>query len=874
MTEARKPSIRPIHVLLSVTIAVVAIAGCFFVAYGLKLINPGESRARAVRVKNEASVAAAMVGDVVTYVVTVSNGAGRGTMEIVAVSDTLLGDLSAAFPSRLVAGASDRQVFTRTVQPGDPDPLVNTVTVSAAAGGNVVEATSTAEVDLLKPAVHIRAACRPHAAQRGEDVAYSVSVSNVGEVDLESVTVTDSLEGDLSASFPSPLMAGASQGQTFTWTIPSDGVGPLTRTVTVRASAAGEVVSDTAAVVVELLRPSVRVEADVDPVATVRGQTVTYTVTLVNAGPVDLEAITVADSLQGDLSRSFSAALTAGASQREQFAWAIGWDDPLPVSRTVTVRAEGGGEIVSDTVQAVVDSLKPILQVEASVAPTTTLRGGAATYTLTVMNAGELDVGNLRVVDSLMGDVSQAFPRALPPGTFYSRAYTWSSEVDAAGPLIRNATVSGEGAKQVISDTATATLELTGVMVSVNGPDRAQAGERLVANVAISNTSSGGAADLVLDSVTGSDGDLTEEVPDTCRALASGDACSFGYEVIAPPDTDALNTGVEVRYRPEGLSDVVAAAGEHVLTVIPPWERGIGMPAETEVRTVVVCPGDPDVLYAGFGSRGYGVYRSRDAGQSWAPTALAEAQVFGIAVDPVECGTVYAGAWRDGVQKSEDGGRSWTASGEGLGGAFVYSVVVDPANVDILYAGTAERGVYRSEDGGSTWRSWGLAPLTVPDLSVGPDGRVVIAATWGEGVFRRERSEAGWGAWAAINTGIPAVHHDTYAVAMDPEDGRTIFVATAAGGVYRSVDGGGTWEQVLSSPRTAYAVLVEAGDSGVVYAGTAEGVYRSAAGGEPGSWEAYSSGVDGLAVRSLTVGAEDGDYVHLGSADGAWRRPR
>jgi hypothetical protein len=162
----------------------------------------------------------------------------------------------------------------------------------------------------------------------------------------------------------------------------------------------------------------------------------------------------------------------------------------------------------------------------------------------------------------------------------------------------------------------------------------------------------------------------------------------------------------------------------------------------------------------------------------------------------------------------------------------------------------------------------------VPHLSVTPDGQAVYAATWGDGIYRRARSGADWGAWAAVNAAIPSVHHDVYAVAVDPEDRATVFAATSAGGVYRSLDGGGTWDQVLSSPRTAYAVAVEPGGSDLVYAGTDEGVYRSTARGEPGSWQPFNKGLEGLAVRSLALGPRGAEYLHLGSADGAWRRRR
>ena len=870
MTESETSRDGIVRTLAPIGIVLAAIVGLILVAYGLNLVGPQGPRGAAVRIASNPTPASARPGEVVTYVVMISNEAPESAVEVRSVSDTLLGDLSAAFPSRLPANATVEETFTRTVQARDPDPLRNTVTVSVAAGREVIEAAATAEVDVLAPAVRVQAALTPQAAAPGEEIVYSVSLSNVGEAALEPITVTDSVDGDLSSSFPSSLPPGVSQGQAFDWAIPPDASDSLTRTVTVYAGPAGNVVSDTATVALDLTRPAVRVEAAVSPGAAVAGETVTYTISLANAGQVALRAVTVTDSLQGDLTSSFPSSLTVGTLREQTFEWTIQRDDSLPLTRTVTVRAEGAGDVVSDTATAVVDPLKPDLRVETGVMPTTTVRGGAATYTLTVVNAGQLDLRAVRVEDSFLGDVSRAFPNTLPAGTSRSQAYTWSSGPDDAGPLIRSVTVSGEGAGQVVSDTATAALNLAGVMVSLAGPERVGAGDEISVTVTITNTSSVGAPGLVLEAIVNTGRELT--VPEACQTLVEGESCSFSYDLVVPSGADTFATGVEARYRLAGGTQIAEASAEHTLAVVAAWEQGVGMPDGAEVRALAVCPTDRDVFYAGFGSQGDGVYRSGDGGASWEPTTLADedAEVFGIAIDPDECNTVYAGAWRDGVRKSDDGGRTWSAAPAGLDEAFVYSVAVDPTDGDVVYAGTAERGVYRSADEGATWRPWGLDALTVPRLSVASDGRVVFAATWGDGVYRRERSGVGWEAWEAVNSGIADEHRDVYAVAVDPADVFTVFAATASGGVYRTRDGGGAWEQVLPDPGTAYAVAVEPAPGGTVYAGAADGVFRSGAGGDSGSWESFDAGLEGLAVRSLALGPEGA--VHVGTTNGAWRR--
>jgi uncharacterized repeat protein (TIGR01451 family) len=1066
------------------------------IAFGV--FDVGPLRSGAIRLEAAADPSAAKPGDVVTYTVTMYNLEVRDGLEILTVTDSLLGDLSGAFVSTLADGTSDREVFTRAVRLSDPDPLTNTCTVYARGADQVYSDTAAVSVDLLKPTIRVGAGVTPTTAARGETVTYTIDVANVGDVPVEVITVTDSLFGDVTETFSPTLAPRTSQARDFEWTVPSDEADPLERTVTVHAAGVGEVISHTATAWVALLRPAVQVEAAVRPAAAVPGEVVSYTVAVSNVGRIDLEAVRVTDSELGDLSSSFPRTLPAGAAERRTFAWPIPSDAAGSLSRMVTVEAAGAGEETSDS--ASVDLVLAGLQVAAT--GTSWARAGEpVSYTVAITNTsarGTPDLVLERAIDA-RGEITAELPdacRTLASGEVCTFSY---GAVAPAGQdsLANNIEVRyrPEGFDNAVVGAAGHTVQVFQVSVAVeqSGPARSQAGERATYVVRVTNTSSPAAPDLILDAAIDSQGDelsvpaactrlvpgedcsfsydavvpagedplttsvevryrpegftdvvratagysvelfqpsvalavtgdrlsragkvvthrvivtntssadapaLTLEsaadsrgqqltVPGACRSLASSEVCTFSYDVVVPGDEDPLSTRVEVRYSPEGFSnvvsaaddhtveifqpsiaveksgpaeaiegaevtytveiantssedapdlildavadslngdltrggedfaatcpeqlasgerceityaytpgpadprplvntvrveshpfgfpDVIAASAEHTLAVASPWERGTGMPDGAEVRALAVCPADPDVLYAGFGNRGDGVYRSGDAGRSWVRTALddRDAEVFSLAVDPDDCDTVYAGAWRDGVLKSNDGGRTWTPASEGLERAFVYSVAVDPTDGDVLYAGTADRGVYRSDDAGASWQAWGRDGLTVPHLSVASDGRAVYAATWGNGVHRWTRDRRDW---SAVNGGIRVAHHNVYAVAVDPGDASTVFAATASGGVYRTVDGGGTWEQVLSSPATAYAVVVAPGPGQVVCAGTARGVYRSEAAGESQSWEPFNAGLDGMAVRALAV-VSDGP-LHLGSTDGAWRRPR
>jgi hypothetical protein len=157
------------------------------------------------------------------------------------------------------------------------------------------------------------------------------------------------------------------------------------------------------------------------------------------------------------------------------------------------------------------------------------------------------------------------------------------------------------------------------------------------------------------------------------------------------------------------------------------------------IGAVAVAPSDPDVVYVGTGNQsgwsftiGKGVYKSTDAGGTWANVGLRRSQYIGaIAVDPRDPGVVLVAALGSrpaaqrgegsappedaerGVYRSSDAGRSWTRvlPAEDSGGASeVYLDVDDPRIAYALMTSAAgslasSAGVYKSTDRGVTWHA-------------------------------------------------------------------------------------------------------------------------------------------------------------------------
>ena len=149
---------------------------------------------------------------------------------------------------------------------------------------------------------------------------------------------------------------------------------------------------------------------------------------------------------------------------------------------------------------------------------------------------------------------------------------------------------------------------------------------------------------------------------------------------------------------------------------------------------MAMAPSDPNVLWVGTGDaasgrfplRGFGVWKSVNAGNTWTQMGLTETRHIGqIAIDPKDPNIVYVAAVgyhfssnpERGLYKTTDGGKSWNRVLYISDKVGVVSVVIDPKNPANVFAATydkqrvpwnfdeggPETGIYRSKDAGKNW---------------------------------------------------------------------------------------------------------------------------------------------------------------------------
>jgi hypothetical protein len=236
-------------------------------------------------------------------------------------------------------------------------------------------------------------------------------------------------------------------------------------------------------------------------------------------------------------------------------------------------------------------------------------------------------------------------------------------------------------------------------------------------------------------------------------------------------------------------------------------------------RTLVADPSAPGTLYAA-GVAG-GVWKSTDSGGSWEARgdALANLAVSSLALDPADPATLVAGTGEGffnddalrgaGLFKTTDGGASWQQLAATNTADFYYvnDVVFSPLDPQRLYAATGT-GVWQSLDGGTSWART-LDPKVKGgclDLAIRSDRPtdVVFAScgTFAQAHIYRNSNGAGTpGAWSAVWTEVgmgrtslalaPSNQDWIYALSVNINGGT---YADALRAVYRSTDGGTTWE--------------------------------------------------------------------------------
>jgi photosystem II stability/assembly factor-like uncharacterized protein len=345
--------------------------------------------------------------------------------------------------------------------------------------------------------------------------------------------------------------------------------------------------------------------------------------------------------------------------------------------------------------------------------------------------------------------------------------------------------------------------------------------------------------------------------------------------------------------------------------------RFVGPYRGGRVLAVAGIPDDPLVYY--FGAAHGGVWKTTDAGRNWRNVSddfFKFPAVGGLDVSSSNPEVIYAGTGEglqrqfispgDGVYKSTDGGETWANVGL-QETRHISKLRIHPTDPDIVYVAAMgdmfgpnpERGVYRTTDGGETWErilyrgeTAGAVDLCI-DLK---NPRVIVAALnhhvtypWDEesggpttGLFK---STDGGDTWTDItrNPGMPKGLVGKICIAISPARSSRVYAFIEAdqgeGGIYRSDDGGSTWQLThqdpgkMEIPNSYNHITADPQDPDVVYIHPITGLHKSMDAGRTfkyvpmENWDPHALWIDPNDSRRMIEGGDGGASVTLNGGE-------
>jgi photosystem II stability/assembly factor-like uncharacterized protein len=248
------------------------------------------------------------------------------------------------------------------------------------------------------------------------------------------------------------------------------------------------------------------------------------------------------------------------------------------------------------------------------------------------------------------------------------------------------------------------------------------------------------------------------------------------------------------------------------------------------VGSIDVSESNPNILYVGMGepdirgnaSPGDGLYKSTDAGKTWKHVGLEDTQQIGaVRIHPKDPNLVFVAALghqfgpndQRGIFRTTDGGKSWKQVFTRGSKAGAVDLVFEPGNPDVLYAtfwevlrtpwsfdsGGPGSAIVKSTDGGDTWTDLShneglpkgpLGRIGVTVSPVNPERVWAIVEAEEGGVFR---SENGGKTWQKVNEERKLRQRAWYysRIFADPQKADTVYTTNV--GFWRSDDAGKSW---------------------------------------------------------------------------------
>ncbi len=337
--------------------------------------------------------------------------------------------------------------------------------------------------------------------------------------------------------------------------------------------------------------------------------------------------------------------------------------------------------------------------------------------------------------------------------------------------------------------------------------------------------------------------------------------------------------------------------------------RGIG-PAlmSGRIADIEIVQDDPATWYVAVGSGG--VWKTENAGTTW--TSLFDGQgsysIGSLGLDPNDSNRIWVGTgentgsrhlgFGDGIYLSNDGGKNWEK--KGLEESSQLSTIIihpdDPNTVWVaaqgpLWSPGGQRGVYKTTDGGETWENVLSAGeyTGATDLLIDPRNpdrlyaalwqrhRTVAAYVGGGPESGLYKSEDGGETWEELKTGLPTGNMGKTGLAISPMQPDVLYAAIELdrreGGVWRSTDRGASWTKMSdqvsggTGPHYYQELYANPHKFDLIYL-VSNTSQISHDGGK--TWSDLNNELKHVDDHAIAFRADDPDYIMFGSDGGLY----
>ncbi|MBP2475726.1 putative repeat protein (TIGR01451 family)/LPXTG-motif cell wall-anchored protein [Crossiella equi] len=504
-----------------------------------------------LQIDKVADPATAHEGDQITYTIRVTNPSGAPARDV-RVSDPRFPACDRVFGT-LAGGRSETYTCTA---PAPADDVTNTAKVTGTSSlGDALDGTSSATVDVIHPAITLTKQADKPAYRVGDQVVFTMTVTNSGDVPLTALRVEDPKVPDCARNLPGVLAPGERRAFTCTTTAPvQDDVNSATAS---GADRLGKRVTDAAEAPVPIVRPGIELTKTADPTTVRAGDEVTFTLTVRNTGDSPLDPVRIEDSRTPACARTLPGPLAAGASQTHTCTARL--TETTTNTATATGR-DGSGQDVTASAQATVTVLKPGVAIEKSATPQVVRAGEEVTFTIRVTNTGDSELTGVTVTDPKVPACDRVLDR-LAPGA--------SRELSCRAPVtedqVNTATVTGTppvGPPVTASDDASVDVVRPAVEITKTAsPETVREGDEVTFTVEVRNT-----GDVPLTRVAVADPVLpacARTLPDLAPGARESYSCTWTAGA-----TDLVNTATVTGTDPTGRQ--VTASDDAAVDVVHP----------------------------------------------------------------------------------------------------------------------------------------------------------------------------------------------------------------------------------------------------------------------------------------------------------------